>query len=118
MGNRKGKISAKLVLYIYSGEDIEKFHKKIGFISKNKIKKSREMIEKIPSRRKQYSALEIMKKVQKDGIFKVNEFNNEMKKIGYVSPQKFVWDYWKNKEIIQRVNRGRYQILPHTNLIS
>lgn len=111
LGNRKGKISAKWVLYIYSGEDIKKFRDEIGFITKKKRKKCNEMLEKIQSRKKQYTALEIMKKIQNENIFSAKEFNKEMKKLGYVSPQKFIWDYWKNKKIIERVKRGKYRLL-------
>jgi hypothetical protein len=110
-GNRKGKISAKWVLYIYSGEDIEKFRDEIGFITKDKKKKCNEMLRKIPSRKKQYTALKVMKKIQKENIFLTKEFNREMKKLGYVSPQKFIWDYWKNKKIIDWVKRGEYRLL-------
>ena len=111
IGNRKGKISSKWVLYIYSGEDIKKFRDEIGFITENKKKKCDEMLKKIPSRRKQYTALNIMKQIKKDNIFSTKEFNKEMKKLGYVSPQKFIWDYWKNKKIIERVKRGEYRLL-------
>ena len=69
------------------------------------------MLKKIPSRKKQYTALNIMKKIQKENIFSTKEFNKEMKKLGYVSPQKFIWDYWKNKKIIERVKIGEYRLL-------
>lgn len=111
IGNGKGKISSKWVLYIYSGEDIKKFRDEIGFITENKKKKCDEMLKKIPSRRKQYTALKIMKQIQKDSIFSTKEFNKEMKKLGYVSPQKYIWDYMKNKKIIKRVKRGEYRLL-------
>ena len=111
IGNRKGKISAKYVLYIYGGEDIEKFRDEIGFITKNKKNKCNEMLEKIPSRKKQYTALNVMKKIQKENIFLRKEYVKEMEKLGYVSPQKFLWDYCKNKKIIERVKRGEYRLL-------
>jgi hypothetical protein len=111
LGNRKGKISAKWVLYIYGGDDLEKFRDEIGFLTKNKKKKCDEMLEKIPSRKKQYTALSIMKKIQKGNIFSSKEFNKEMKKLGYVSPQKFIWDYQRNKKIIARIKRGEYRLL-------
>ena len=111
LGNRKGKISAKWVLYIYSGEDIERFNQQIGFMSKFKMEKSQEMLEKIPSRRKQYSALKIMREIQKENTFLVRDFNKRMKNLGYKSPQKFLWDYWNNKKIIKRVKRGEYQVI-------
>ncbi len=111
LGNRKGKISAKWVLYIYSGEDLEKFNEEIGFISTSKQEKCKEMLEKIPSRKKQYTALKIMKDIQKRGVFSTKEFNKKMKIMGYTSPQKFLWDYWRNKRIIKRVKRGRYKLV-------
>ena len=57
------------------------------------------------------SSLNIMKKIQKENIFSTKEFNKEMGKLGYVSPQKFIGDYWKNKKIIERVKRGEYRLL-------
>ena len=111
LGNRKGKISAKWVLYIYSGEDIKKFRDEIGFITKNKKNKCDVMLKNIPSRRKQYTALNVMKKIQKENIFSTKDFASEMRKLGYISPQKFIWDYWKNKNIIERIDRGRYRLL-------
>ena len=57
IGNRKGKITSQWVIYIYSGEDLKKFNNQIGFISNSKIHKCNEMIEKIPSHNKQYTAL-------------------------------------------------------------
>lgn len=118
LGNRKGKVSAKWVLYIYSGEDIEKFNKEIGFISPRKRRMCKEMLDKIPSKRKQYFALEIMKKIQKENIFSAKNFGLEMKKIGYTTPQKFVWDYLKNKKIIEKTERGKYKILDKAYSIS
>lgn len=111
IGNRKGKISVKWVLYIYGGEDIKKFNEEIGFISENKKRICKEMLEKIPSRKKQYFALGIMKKHQIKGIFAVKDFNKEMKRLGYISPGKFIWDYWKNKKIIEKISRGKYKLL-------
>ena len=111
LGNRKGKITVKWVLYIYSGEDIERFNKDVGFISTSKQKKCKAMLEKIPSRKKQYTALKVMKNIQKRNVFSAEEFNKKMKIIGYVSPQKFLWDYWKNKKLIERIGRGRYKLI-------
>jgi hypothetical protein len=111
LGNRKGKISAKWVLYIYGGEDLKKFNYEIGFLSKNKIKKCKEMLNRISSRQKQYYPFKIMKETQKKNIFLVKDFNKKMKSLGYISPQKFVWDYMKNKKLIERVNRGEYRII-------
>ncbi len=111
VGNRKGKISAKYVLYIYSGEDIKKFRDEIGFITKNKKNICNEMLEKIPSRKKQYTALNVMRNVQTENVFSRKEYVQEMKKLGYVSPQKFLWDYCKNKKIIERTKRGEYKLL-------
>lgn len=118
LGNRKGKISAKWVLFIYSGEDIKKFNKEIGFLSKGKIIKCAEMLHMIPSRKKQYFALEIMNQCNKNNEFTAKKFNSEMKKLGYTSPQKFIWDYWKNKKVICRIGRGRYRIINQTKSIS
>ena len=69
------------------------------------------MLEKIPSRKKQYTALKVMKNIQKRNVFSAEEFNKKMKIIGYVSPQKFLWDYWKNKKLIERIGRGRYKLI-------
>lgn len=52
-----------------------------------------------------------MKKIQKENILSTKEFNKEREKLGYVSPQKFIWGYWKNKKIIERVKRGEYRLL-------
>jgi len=111
LGNRKGKISVKWVLYIYSGEDIKKFYENIGFMSPKKQNKCKEMLKNIPSKRKQYFALSIMNKVQKKGVFIAKDFNKEMKKIGYTTPKKFIWDYCKNKKIIEKLGDGKYRLL-------
>lgn len=111
LGNRKGKISVKWTLYIYSGEDIKKFYENIGFMSPKKQNKCKEMLKNIPSKRKQYFALSIMNKVQKSGVFIAKDFNKEMKKLGYTSPAKFIWDYQKNKKIIKRIGRGKYGLV-------
>jgi len=110
LGNRKGKISAKWVLYIYSGEDLKKFHNEIGFISNSKREKCEKMLERIPSRKKQYYPFTIMKEIQKDNLFFRKDFDKKMRDLGYVSPQKFIWDYMKNKKLIERLGRGRYRI--------
>jgi len=34
-----------------------------------------------------------------------------MKKLGYVSPQKFLWDYHKNKKVIEKIGRGKYKLI-------
>jgi len=111
VGNRKGGISSKWVLYIYGGEDLRKFCKEVSFISKRKKDICREMLKNIPSRKKQYFALEIMGMVAKNKVFSAKIFNKEMKKRGYTSPAKFIWDYNKNKKIIKRLSRGKYQII-------
>jgi hypothetical protein len=107
--NRCGRISAKWVLYIYA-EDVNKFIKKIGFISSTKNTICRKM-KKIPSRRPQYSSLRLMKELQKGNIFSTKEFVDRMNELGYKSPGKFLWDYSKNKNIIKRIGRGKYRIL-------
>ena len=116
LGNRKGKISAKWVIYIYSGEDIEKFDNEIGFISESKKEKCKKMIKNIPSRRKQYTALEIMWDIQKKRVFSASKFNQKMKIMGYISPQKFLWDYWRNKKLIKRVGKGQYKLNQITSI--
>jgi hypothetical protein len=32
-------------------------------------------------------------KIQKENIFSTIEFNKQMRKLGYISPQKFIWHY-------------------------
>lgn len=83
----------------------------IGFITKNKRKKCNEILEKISSRKKTIYSFIHHEKIQIKNIFSAKEFNKEMKKIGYVSTQKFIWDYRKNKKIIERVKCGEYRLL-------
>ena len=66
---------------------------------------------KIKGNKRQYFSLDIMKNISENKIFKTSDFVIEMKKLGYVSPQKFLWDYWKNKKIIKRIGRGTYKLL-------
>ena len=107
--NRCGKISAKWVLYIYAN-NINKFINLVGFISNQKRNICNEML-KIPARRPQYFALEIMKVVSKKDVFKTVDFEHQMKKLGYVTPNKFLWDYSKNRRIIKKVSKESYKIL-------
>ena len=58
---RAGKITARWVLLIYAN-NIDKYIKEIGFISRNKNKKLEEM-KKIKGNRPQYSTLDLIKKV-------------------------------------------------------
>lgn len=104
-----GKIAVRWALYIYA-DSINKFIKEIDFISKNKKIKTKEML-KIKGNKRQYFSLDIMKNISENKIFKTSDFVIEMKKLGYVSPQKFLWDYWKNKKIIKRIGRGTYKLL-------
>ena len=107
--NRCGKISAKWVLYIYA-EDINKFIEKIGFLSRSKQEICRNM-KNIPSHKPQYFAFRLMKEIQRRNVFLTKDFMGEMKKLGYKTPQKFLWDYSKNKKIIKWISRGKYKIL-------
>ena len=107
--NRCGKISAKWVLYIYA-EEIDKFIREIGFISKNKIDICANMA-KISSRRSRYFVLKIMEGIQKQKIFSAKDFMKKMRELGYKSPQKFLWDYHKNKKLIERIGKAKYKLL-------
>ena len=105
---RAGKITARWVLLIYA-ENVEKFIHKINFISDNKKKKCEEML-KIKTNLSQYSSLKLMKEIAKGNVFLSRDFTNAMKKKGYVSPFKYIWDY-KRKGLIEKVSRGRYKII-------
>jgi hypothetical protein len=107
--NRCGGISAKWVLYIYS-ENVNKFIEQIGFISNVKNEICNKM-KQISSQRPKYFAVKIMKNIQKNKIFYAKDFMFEMKKLGYKSPQKFLWDYTANKKILRRIGKAKYKIL-------
>ena len=106
--NRAGKITARWVLFIYAN-NIDKFIREIAFISERKNQILEEM-KKIKGNNPQYFALKIMQKVSKNKIFRAKEFNKEMKKFGYTSPQKYIWSYNK-KGLLRRIKEGHYQIV-------
>lgn len=105
---RRGFISLRTDLFIYA-DNVKKFIKEIDFISKEKRQKTHSML-KFRSRREQYSSLELMKGISKDGIFTTRDFVLEMKKLGYKSPRSYICKYWK-KGIIKKMSRGNYQII-------
>lgn len=56
-----------------------------------------------------FFALRIMGNVSDKNIFRAKDFNQEMKKIGYTTPQKYIWAYTK-KRLIKRIQRGYYKL--------
>lgn len=103
-----GKITARWVLSIYAN-NIDKFIKEIGFISKRKSQKLKEM-KKIKGNNPRYFALDITKKISDKKYFYRKKFIEEMKKLGYKSPSCYLWRYCKNG-LIKRVRPGYYKIL-------
>lgn len=106
--DRIGKITARWVLFIYA-DNIDKFIKEIGLISKNKREKLNQM-SKITARKAQYSSFNIIINIVDKGIFTRCDFVREMKKKGYVSPQAYLWRYVKYG-LIERVAHGKYKII-------
>lgn len=102
-----GKISIKWDIYIYA-RNVNSFIKKIGFLSKSKVRKSERML-KFSGQREQFFAFEIMKKLSKNNIFTTSKFVEEMKKLGYKSPRSYIWRY-KNSGKINKIERGKYNI--------
>jgi len=109
---RRGEFSAKWALHIYS-EDLEKFAREIGFLTKNKRSKMLRML-KVKGRRRKLSAFnEVIKNLQKDGIFHTKDFSREMKKRGYKSNSRaFLWRY-KKYGLIKTIKHGIYEIKHH-----
>ena len=52
-----------------------------------------------------------LKSISNKSVFKVSDFNYKMRELGYKSPQKFIWHYSKNKQLIEKVSRGVYRII-------
>ena len=105
---RGGKITARWILLIYAN-NINKFIENISFITEKKKGICRKMLT-ISPQRPQYFAFSIMNKIQHRGIFTRNDFYREMKKLGYVTPDKYIWSYHK-KGIITRISYGKYKII-------
>ena len=105
---RRGKLSARWVLYIYA-DNINRFIEKIGFISKRKSEICKRMM-KISARRQQFFVLNLITNIQKDSYFTRKELFKVMKKYGYKSPQAYLWRYEK-KGLIKRTGKGRYKII-------
>lgn len=105
---RAGGITARWVLYIYA-ENINRFIREINFISKIKRNKCKEML-RMKTNKSQYSALRKMKKISKNSIFMAEEFISNMKKEGYTTPSKFIWDY-NRKGLIKKIGFRKYKIL-------
>jgi len=110
---RRGKLSARWVLFIYA-DNINRFIEKIGFISKRKSKICKKMM-KINARKQQFFALNLINKIQKNYFFTRNEFFREMERLGYKSPQAFLWRYEK-KGLIKRIKEGHYRIISRPTL--
>jgi hypothetical protein len=106
---RRGKRSIRWSLCIYA-DSIDRFIKEINFLSKKKKKICKEM-SKIKANKPAYFCLKIMEKVSKsNNIFKAKDFRTEMKKMGYVTPQKYLW-FYKKKNKIQHISKGVYKII-------
>ncbi len=103
-----GKITARWALYIYAN-NINKFIDKVGFISKKK-KRNESMMLKIKGNNPQYFSLKIMKKIANNNIITRSNFVKEMRKLGYVSPQAYIWRYL-NKGLLEKIGRARYKLL-------
>lgn len=108
---RRGKTSVKWSLCIYA-DSIDRFIKEINFLTKKKKKICREM-GKIKANKPAYFCLKIMKKVSKNNFFKAKDFKVEMKKLGYVTPQKYLW-FYKKKNKIQHIPIGVYRVIAST----
>ncbi len=105
---RCGKITARWVLFIYAN-NIDKYIKEIGFITKEKIIKIEKM-KLFKGNRPQYSTLDLIKRIEKDNHFLRKEFVIEMTKLKYKSPSCYLGRYEKNG-LIKRVRKGVYKIL-------
>ncbi len=104
---RRGKRSAKWALCIYS-DSINRFIEEINFLSEKKTKICDEM-KKMNTNRPAYFCLGIMKTLSKKSIFSSKDFRMEMKKLGYVTPQKYLW-FYKKKGKIQHISKGIYKL--------
>ncbi len=105
---RCGKITTRWTLIIYA-DNINRFIKMIGFISKRKNKICEEMML-IPSRRQQFFTLKIINSIQRNNLFLRKDFCREMTKLGYKSPQAYLWRYEK-KGLIKRIKVGHYKLI-------
>ncbi len=105
---RCGEISARWALYIYA-DSVNRFIKEINFLSKRKRKITYEM-SKINGRRRQYFALEVMKKIATNDILSTSDFTKEMKSYGYVSSCTYLSRYTK-QGILKRIKHGKYKLL-------
>lgn len=106
---RCGKITARWVLFIYAN-NIDKFIREIGFLSKRKNEILDEM-KHIKGANPKYSTLKIIKPLcDSNGYFFRSAFVREMKQIGYKSPSCYLWRFL-NKGLIKRECKGYYQII-------
>lgn len=105
---RRGRISAKWNLYVYS-ESLEKFIKEINFITESKKKICQRMLN-IKGRKRKLSSLELIKRISKNDAFTSKQFSDEMRKIGYVSPGAYLHRY-ENRGLIARIGYGKYRLL-------
>jgi hypothetical protein len=109
---RRGEFSAKWALQLYS-EDLEKFAREIGFLSRNKNLRMTRMLKVHGRKRKLSSFNNVISHLQKDGIFCARDFVSEMKAMGYKSPRAYLSRY-RQIGLIERIERGVYRIKPHS----
>ena len=105
---RRGKISVKWTLTIH-GQNINRFIDEVGFVTKGKIEKSRELL-KIHSHRRRHFALTIIDAVKNDDVFTRFDFMSKMDALGYTNAQCFLYRYLKQGKI-KRLERGKYLLL-------
>nr|MDO8100628.1 type IV toxin-antitoxin system AbiEi family antitoxin domain-containing protein [Candidatus Njordarchaeota archaeon] len=109
---RRDEFSAKWALHIYS-EDLEKFGREIGFLSRNKKLRITKML-KVHGRKKKLSSFNnVIRNLQKDGFFCARDFVSEMRTMGYRSPRAYLSRY-KQIGLIERIEHGVYRIKPRS----
>lgn len=104
---RRGKFSAKWRLSIYA-DSLDKFINEVGFLFERKRKICQEM-KQVKGRRRKFFALEVMKKLARNEMFRYADYVEKMRKFGYVTPQKYLW-YYNKKGLIKRIKEGVYSI--------
>ncbi|WXG44060.1 MAG: hypothetical protein WED04_08515 [Promethearchaeati archaeon SRVP18_Atabeyarchaeia-1] len=105
---RRGKISAKWSLNIYS-EDLPRFAHEIGFLPRNKNSRVTKMLKVRGRRRKLSSFNQVIKHLQRGGIFLTKDFASKMREMGYKSPSAYLSRY-KKRGLIESTEVGVYRI--------
>jgi hypothetical protein len=105
---RTGEFSAKWALCIYS-EDLPKFAREIGFLSRNKNSRMAKMLKVRGRRRKLSTFNEVIKHLQREGVFCTRHFASKMREMGYKSPRVYLSRY-KRLGLIETIERGVYRI--------